>query len=75
MIERIAQEVHVAALPGGLGEHLAQGLLDAGMVVGDDEIYAAQAALAQADEEVLPARAGLAVGQDRIASVSFRPFA
>lgn len=35
MIERVPEEVHVAALPGGFGDHLADRCHQAGVIVGD----------------------------------------
>ena len=54
MIEGVAQEVDVAALEGGFGQDLADGRAKACMIVGDDELDAIEAALAQAEKEVLP---------------------
>ena len=56
------RQVHVASLEGGLGEDLADGRAEAGVIVGDDELDAVQTAPAQAEQEVLPGRAALAVG-------------
>jgi hypothetical protein len=50
----LLQQPHVAALEGGVGQDLADGRAEAGMIVGDDELDAVEAAFAQADEEVLP---------------------
>jgi hypothetical protein len=47
------RQVDVAALEGGVGQDLADGRAKAGMIVGDDELDAVEAAFAQADEEVL----------------------
>ena len=60
MVEGVAQEVHIAALPGGLGQDLGDALAQAGVVVGDDELHAGEAALPQAGEEVAPAGGALA---------------
>jgi len=54
VIEGVAQEVDIAALEGGVGQDLADGRAQAGMIVGDDQLDAVEAAFAQADEEVLP---------------------
>ena len=44
MVEGVAQEVHVAALDGRFGEDLADGRAKARVIVGDDELDAAEAA-------------------------------
>src|SRR3546814_13127002 len=54
VIERVPQEVHVAALVCGAGQHLADRRAQAGMIVGDDELGAMQAPVTQAQQEVLP---------------------
>ncbi len=51
--ERLAQEVHAAALPGA-AKHLRERLLQAGVGVGDDEFDAAQAALDERAQEAAP---------------------
>jgi hypothetical protein len=61
MVEGVPEEVDVAALESGLGEDLADGAPEAGVVVGDDELDAAEPAPAQAEEEVLPTRAAFAI--------------
>jgi hypothetical protein len=52
--EQIAGEVGPAALPGGAGEHGGDGLLQALVVVGDDQAHAAQAP----SHEITQARSG-----------------
>lgn len=52
VIERVPEEVHVAALPGGFGDHLADRRDQAGMVVRDNQLDALEAARLQRDEEV-----------------------
>ena len=47
IVERVAQEVHVTALPCGLRQDLDDRLAEPGMVVGDHELDACEAALAQ----------------------------
>jgi hypothetical protein len=42
--EDVAHEMHPAALPGGTDEHRGDGGLEAEMVIGDDELHAAQPA-------------------------------
>ena len=37
MIERIPEEVHIAALPGGFRDHLADRCDQAGVIVGHDQ--------------------------------------
>lgn len=54
--------MHVAALPGRFLDHLADRRDQAGMVVGDDQLDAPQAARLHADEEVLPGQTALAIG-------------
>ena len=63
VVERVAQEVHVAALPGRRGQDLADRPLQPLVVVRDHELHPVEPALLQPDQEVLPARAALAVGQ------------
>jgi hypothetical protein len=63
VIKGIAQEMHVAALPGRAGEHLADRQLQAGMVVGNDKLDAKQAALLQRQEKLAPARTALSAGE------------
>lgn len=62
MIERVPEEVHVAALPGGFGDHLADRCHQAGVIVGHNQLDALEAARLEADEEVPPGRAALAIG-------------
>jgi hypothetical protein len=40
VVERVAQEVHVTALPSGLGQDFDDRLLEAGMIVRDHELDA-----------------------------------
>ena len=63
MRERVAGEVHPAALPGG-AEHARDGGLDALVGVGDDEFHAAQAAPRQLPKEGRPE--GLGLGRTNI---------
>jgi hypothetical protein len=63
VIQRVAQNMHVAALPDRLRKHLADRRLEPRMVIGDDEFDAEQTALLQAKPEVAPARPALPVGQ------------
>lgn len=62
VVKGVPEEVNVAALIGSLGEHLANGGPEAGVVVGDDELDAVKAAGLEGEEEVLPGGAALAVG-------------
>jgi hypothetical protein len=55
--------MHVAALPDGLGQHLADRRLEPLMVVRHHELDAAETARLEAREEVAPARAALATGE------------
>src|SRR6516165_9907562 len=54
VIEGVAEEVDVAALESGFGKDLADGRAKAGVIVGDDELDAVEAAPTQAEKEVLP---------------------
>src|SRR4029077_10252568 len=47
MVQSVAEEVHVTSLAGRLGEDLADGCAQAGVIVADDELDAVQAAAAQ----------------------------
>ena len=47
MVEGVTQEMDIASLKGGLGEDLADAGAKPGMVVGDDELDAIEAAPAQ----------------------------
>ena len=49
--QRVAHEVHAAALPGGL-EHLGSSGLDPQMGVGDDQLHTPQAAPHEASQEL-----------------------
>src|ERR1019366_6856612 len=60
----VAEEVHLAALPGRAREHLAQRTAQALVGVGDDQLHAAQPASREAAAELQPERLGLA-GADR----------
>src|SRR5438094_4941304 len=62
VVERVPQEVDVAALEGSFGEHFANRPAQTGMVIGDDQLDAVQAALAQAEQQVLPGGAAFAIG-------------
>ena len=55
-------EMELAALPGDGGEDGATGGGEAGMVVADEELEAAEAALLEALEEVAPVGLGFAEG-------------
>ena len=54
MVERIAQEVDIAALEPGVGEHLAYRSAQAGVIVGDDIFDTVQAAGLEPDQKVRP---------------------
>jgi hypothetical protein len=62
-IERVAQEVRVTALPGRLRQDLAARLLEAGVVVADDELDAGEAALLEPRKKLTPARSALPFGE------------
>ena len=38
IIQRITEEVDIAPLPGGIGQHLGEGFFEPRMIVGDDEL-------------------------------------
>ncbi len=63
MIERIAQEMHEAALEIGVRKHFSHGRAQIRMIVGDDVFHAVQAVLFQAKQECLARGAALAIGQ------------
>jgi hypothetical protein len=56
MVQRIAQKVHVTALPGRLDQHLADRLLQTGVVIRHDKLHAMQAALLQSQQKLPPTR-------------------
>jgi len=58
-----SDRVHIATLPRRLGQDLADRRLQAGMVVGDDKLYAMQATLPQRQQEVTPTGAAFTVSQ------------
>jgi hypothetical protein len=63
--QRVAHEVHPAALPGGALQHGLDGVGQAAVAVADDQLHpaesAGQAAVAQGAQELRPERLGLAV--------------
>ena len=61
-VERVPQEVHVAALPSRAGEDLPDRLPQTLVIVRDDELDAKQSALVEHQEKIAPARPALAVG-------------
>ena len=63
MVERIAQEVDIAALEPGVGQHLAYRSAQAGVIVGDDIFDTVQAAGLEPDQKVRPRRTALAIGK------------
>jgi hypothetical protein len=58
-----AQKMHAATLPGRLGRHLGDGVSQARMIGGDDELDAAQAAAFQTGQKLLLARGRFPVRQ------------
>ena len=52
VIQRIAEEMDIAPLPGGIGQHLGEGFFEPRMIVGDDELDAVEAPILQAYKEV-----------------------
>ncbi len=63
MIEGVAQDAHVAALPQGGGQHFGRGSFQAFAVVGHDEVQSVQPALLECDDNVLSLSRAFAVGQ------------
>src|SRR5260221_2804665 len=63
IIECVPEEVHVAALPDRLGQHLANRRLEPLMVVRDDELDPEETAPLEPGDEIAPARTALAVGE------------
>ena len=59
--QHVAQEVHPAALPSGAEQHRRDGLLQAGVCVGDDQLHPAEPTRFEAAQERGPERAVLAV--------------
>ncbi len=63
IIQRITEEVDVAPLPGGIGQHLGEGFFEPRVIVGDDELNAAKTPVLQANKEVFPGRLTLTRGE------------
>ena len=63
VVQGVAQEVHVAALPGRFRQNLADRPLQTRVVVGHDELDPVQAPLLECDQELLPTGRRLPVGQ------------
>ncbi len=63
VIQRIAEEVDIAPLPGGIGQHLGEGFFEPRVIVGDDELNAAKTPVLQANKEVFPGRLTLTRGE------------
>jgi hypothetical protein len=70
VVERIPEEVHVAALPSGLGHDLADRTDQAGMIVGDQ--LDTQAAALQREEQVLNSTMGSRCGLCRTITTTGR---
>jgi len=54
VVERVPEEMHIAALPGSAGQDLADRLLEVLVIVRDDKLDAEQAALLQLQQKVRP---------------------
>lgn len=65
MVERVAQEVHVAALPQRGRQHSRHGFLEAFVIGGDDQVHTSEAALLKADQEVALRARALSIGHFR----------
>src|SRR5438309_4434613 len=63
VVERIPQEMHIAALIGRLRQNFAQRRPQTGMIVGDDKFDTVQTARLQPQQEIPPARSALSVGE------------
>src|ERR1700760_1355542 len=63
MVERVSEEMHVAALISRLRQNLAQRRPQAGVIVGDDKFDAVQTARLEPKQEVAPTRPALAIGE------------
>jgi hypothetical protein len=55
VVEGVAQKMHIAALPYGTRQHLADCPLETLVVVGNDKLDAKQATLLQSRQEIPPA--------------------
>jgi hypothetical protein len=63
IVECIAKEMNVAALPCGLWEDFSDGALEAWMIIGNGEANAGEATLLETEEKGAPARGGLTIGE------------
>ena len=63
MVERIPEEVHIAALEPGVGQNLADCGAQAGVVVGNDIFDTVETARLETDQKVFPRRTALAIGK------------
>ena len=61
----MAEEVDIAPLPGGIGQHLGEGFSEPRVIVGDDELNAVEAPILQAYKEVFPGRLTLTRGSEK----------
>ncbi len=55
VVERVPEEMHVAALIGRFGESLAQCRPETGVIIGDDEFDAVQTTRLEPEQEIPPA--------------------
>ena len=63
MVERVSEEMHIAALVSGLRQNLAQHRSQPGVIVGDDKFDPMQTARLEGQQKIPPARAALAIGE------------
>src|SRR2546423_15260512 len=62
IVERVAQEMHIAPLIGRLRQSLAQRRSEPGVIVGDDKLDTVQTTRLQPHQKIPPTRSALAVG-------------
>ena len=63
MVERVSEEMHIAALVSGLRKNLAQRRSEAGVIVGDDKFDTMETARFECQQKIPPARSALAIGE------------
>jgi hypothetical protein len=63
MVERVCEKVHIAALPVGAGQDLADRLAQTFMIVRDDKLDAERATFFEPEQKITPAGPALAVGE------------
>ena len=62
IVQGVAQEVHVAALPRRVGQNLTNGRLQPSVIVADHELHSVQPSLPQSAQKTAPAVAALPFG-------------